>query len=225
MPPPCRWAPRPWPRVLRHELVARGIEAARRPQRQPRHAVAGAAGRGRDAAGPHRLRAGAAPPTCRACSTPACWTVPTTPCASGRIEEHALAGLPAAADLRPLRRHRSAVARRLPGAWRLRGPAPGAGAGAGGDRRGGGRPPACAAAAAPASRPASSGGPRPHAAGRPEIHRLQRRRGRQRHLRRPHADGGRPLHPDRGHGHRRHRRRRHQGLRLHPLRIPARLPP
>ncbi len=37
-------------------------------------------------------------------------------------------------------------------------------------------------------------------AGGPEIRRLQRRRGRQRHLRRPHADGGRPLHAHRGHG-------------------------
>ena len=39
----------------------------------------------------------------------------------------------------------------------------------------------------------------PNAPGGPEIHRLQRRRGRQRHLRRPHADGGRSLLPDRGH--------------------------
>ena len=37
---------------------------------------------------------------------------------------------------------------------------------------------------------------------RSKIRRLQRRRGRQRHLRRPDADGGRPLPSDRGHGHR-----------------------
>ena len=36
-----------------------------------------------------------------------------------------------------------------------------------------------------------------------EIHRLQRRRGRQRHLRRPHDHGGRPLRADRRHGDRR----------------------
>ena len=36
--------------------------------------------------------------------------------------------------------------------------------------------------------------------GRSEIRRLQRRRGRQRHVRRPDADGGRPVPPDRGHG-------------------------
>ena len=34
---------------------------------------------------------------------------------------------------------------------------------------------------------------------RPEVRLLQRRRGRQRHVRRPDADGGRPVHPHRGH--------------------------
>jgi hypothetical protein len=52
------------------------------------------------------------------------------------------------------------------------------------------------------------------AAGDAQIHRLQRRRGRQRHLRRPHADGGRPLHPDRGHGDRRPGLLGDQGLHL-----------
>ena len=55
--------------------------------------------------------------------------------------------------------------------------------------------------------------------GRPQIHRLQRRRGRQRHLCRPHDHGRRSLRGDRGHDHRRHRGRRHQGLYLHPLGI------
>ena len=54
-----------------------------------------------------------------------------------------------------------------------------------------------------------------------EIHRLQRRRGRQRHLRRPHDHGRRSLRADRGHDDRRHRGRRDQGLRLYPLRISA----
>ncbi len=58
--------------------------------------------------------------------------------------------------------------------------------------------------------------------GRSEIHLLQCRRRRQRHLRRPHGDGGRSLHADRRHDHRRHRRGRHQGLRLHPLGISRR---
>ena len=57
-----------------------------------------------------------------------------------------------------------------------------------------------------------------------EIRRLQRRRGRQRHLRRPHADGRRSLLADRRHDHRGSRGRRDQGLRLYPLRISARRP-
>ena len=57
---------------------------------------------------------------------------------------------------------------------------------------------------------------------RPEIHRLQRRRRRQRHFCRPHDHGRRSLRGDRGHDHRRHRGRRHQGLHLHPLGISAR---
>ena len=43
---------------------------------------------------------------------------------------------------------------------------------------------------------------------RPEIHRLQRRRRRQRHLRRPHDHGRRPLRGDRGHDDCRHHGRR-----------------
>ena len=54
-----------------------------------------------------------------------------------------------------------------------------------------------------------------------QIHRLQRRRRRQRHLRRPHDHGGRSLRGDRRHDDRRHRGRRHQGLHLHPLGISA----
>ena len=56
---------------------------------------------------------------------------------------------------------------------------------------------------------------------RAEVHRLQRRRGRQRHVRRPDAHGGRSVHADRGHGDRRARRRRDRGLHLHPLGVPA----
>ena len=50
-----------------------------------------------------------------------------------------------------------------------------------------------------------------------EVRRLQRRRGRQRDLRRPDADGGRPVRPHRGDDHRRRGRRRHRGLHLRPL--------
>ena len=70
-----------------------------------------------------------------------------------------LAEAPDPPDLRALRRHRSAVARRLPRPWRLQGPRARADARRRRDRRGGHRSPACAAAAAPASRPASSGRP------------------------------------------------------------------
>jgi formate dehydrogenase iron-sulfur subunit len=59
------------------------------------------------------------------------------------------------------------------------------------------------------------------AEGRTEIHRLQRRRGRFRHLRRPHDHGRRSLRADRGHGDRRHRHRRDQRLRLPALGISA----
>ena len=56
---------------------------------------------------------------------------------------------------------------------------------------------------------------------RAEIRRLQCRRRRQRHLRRPHDHGGRSLRADRGDDHRRPRRRRDEGLHLPPFRIPA----
>ena len=59
---------------------------------------------------------------------------------------------------------------------------------------------------------------------RPEIHRRQRRRGRLRHLLRPHDHGRRSLLPDRGHGDRRSRDEGDQGLHLYPLRIPGRDP-
>ena len=59
--------------------------------------------------------------------------------------------------------------------------------------------------------------------GRAEICRLQRRRGRQRHVRRPHADGRRSFPADRRHGDRRRRGRRDEGLCLYPLGISARL--
>ena len=129
-----------------------------------------------------------------------------------------------AADLRPLRHHRSAVAGRLSRAWRTDAAWSGRWSlGAGGDRRRGHqvRP----------ARPRRRGLPDRHQVedgrrhgGRPEIHRLQRRRGRLRHLRRPHDHGRRSLRADRGHGDRRHRGRRDQGLRLYPLGISARHP-
>ena len=59
-------------------------------------------------------------------------------------------------------------------------------------------------------------------AGGAEVHRLQRRRRRLRHLLRPHRDGRRSVHADRRHDHRRRRDRRDDGLHLRAQRIPAR---
>ena len=94
--------------------------------------------------------------------------------------------------------------------------------GPGGDDRDWSRSPACAAAAARVSRPASSGRPPPRRTGRAQVHRLQRRRGRLRHLCRPDADGRRSVRADRGHGDRRFRGRRDEGLRIYALGISAR---
>ena len=179
-------------------------------------------GRGRAARGPHRLRAGQAVGHRRPARRRHARRRQASPLPRPR-RGHPVPQAADPAHLRPLRHHRSAVARRLQGAWRLQGP-------------GAARSPLGPEAiveevvqVGPA-RPRRRGLPdrhqvahrrrrRPAAA---EIHRLQRRRGRQRHLRRPHDDGGRSLRADRGHGDRRHRRRRDQGLHLHPLRISAR---
>jgi hypothetical protein len=85
------------------------------------------------------------------------------------------------------------------------------------------RTPACAAAAAPAFPTGIKWKtvPRRRAA---EIHRLQRRRGRQRHLRRPHADGGRSLLLIEGMAIAGLAVGADQGLHLHPLGISARHP-
>ena len=59
-----------------------------------------------------------------------------------------------------------------------------------------------------------------HGTGRREVRLLQRRRGRQRHLRRPDAHRGRPVHAHRGDDDRGARGRRHRGLRLPAQRVP-----
>ena len=157
------------------------------------------------------------------CSTPASSTGGAHAKALGRVEDIPYLQEPAAPHLRALRRDRSAVARRLSPPWRAAGP--GARDRDSAPRRRSTRfwPRACAGAAAPASRPASNGARSP--ASRPtEIHRLQRRRRRQRHVRRPHVDGRRSLPADRRHGDRRRLGRRDAGLCLYPLRISARVP-
>ena len=141
--------------------------------------------------------------------------------AQGDIEDASLPEAPAAADVLPYRPHRPAVHRRLPGpsgfspAWRRRCsclPRPSL-------MRS--RPRACAAVAAPRSLPASSGRPCTMSRRRSEVHRLQCRRRRLRHLRRPAGDGVRPLHADRRHDHCRPRRGCHPGLHLSALGIPG----
>jgi hypothetical protein len=121
-----------------------------------------------------------------------------------------MAEAPDAADLRPLRRRRSALARLLSRPWRL----PGAGTGLACRWRGSDGiivkrscTPACAAAAAPAF-PTGIKWKTVPIPRRAQIHRLQCRRGRQRHVRRPDDHGRRSLRADRGHDDRRHRGRR-----------------
>ena len=118
-----------------------------------------------------------------------------------------LAHLAAARELRPGGDRRPDVGRRLRGARRLgrAAPRPVAHSGRGGP--GGHR-------LGPA-RSWRSGLPgrhqvedRPRDRLRPEVRRLQLRRGRLRHVRRPDGRRGRPVHPGRGHDHRRPRRRR-----------------
>ena len=135
---------------------------------------------------------------------------------------HPLAQAPDAADLRPLRHRRSASLDDYRAHGGYKGLERALADRARGDRRGGGAfgPARPRRRRLPDRHQMADRRPDPAAA---EIHRLQRRRGRQRHLRRPHDHGGRSLRPDRGHDHRRHRGRRDQGLRLYPLRI-SRMP-
>ena len=129
---------------------------------------------------------------------------------------------PGAADLRALRHHRSALARRLRGAWRAGGPA----------RRWPWQP------AAIVEEVVDSGLRGRGGAGFPTGIKWQtvlRREADQKYIVCNADEGdsgtfadrmlmeGDPFMPDRGHDDRRHRGRRHQGLRLHPLRISARL--
>ena len=130
------------------------------------------------------------------------------PAAAWRRGRDSLAEAPDPPDLRALRRDRSALARRLPRPWRLQGPRAGAGA-----RR---RTQILDDVTASGLRGRGGAGfptgikwkTVAQTQRRPEIHRLQRRRRRQRHLRRPHDHGRRSLRADRGHDDRRHRGRR-----------------
>ena len=166
---------------------------AGRPQRVARHALARAAGRGRDRRAAGSATARSPPPTSPACSTRAARR--RRPPAAARARSTSTPWLAAQHRVTFARVgvDRPALARRLRGARRPGRAAPGAGARPRRRRRTRSPTPGCAAAAAPASRPASSGRRSLRGAGRPEVRLLQRRRGRQRHLRRPDAHGGRPV--------------------------------
>ena len=148
-----------------------------RAHRLARHVLAGAAGRGRAARGPHRLRAGQAVGRRRACSTPACSTAASIRLRLGLVED-----IPFLKRQTRLTFARCGIvdprcARRLPAAWRLQGPGEGARRRAGGDRRGGRQ--------VGLARPRRRGLPDRHQVAHrrrdtaaAEIHRLQRRRRR-----------------------------------------------
>ena len=202
----------------RFEQIAaqRGAADRDRPHRLARAVLAGAAGRGGDAAGPRRLRPGERRGRRRPCSRPwpsngaasRCGSASPTrspgssarpaspsPAAASSIRARSTTIAPMAATRAWSARCRSARTRSVKEvtASGLRG------------RGGAGFPTGIKWKTVAASQ------------GRPQIHRLQRRRRRQRHLRRPHDHGRRSLPAHRGHDDRRHRRRRHQGLHLHPL--------
>ena len=159
----------------------------------------------------------------RRCSTAACSTAARIALRLGAADEIALLQAADAADLRALR-HRSIRCRSTTTARMAatRGSTRALTLDAADDRRRGRRRPACAAAAARASRPASSGRPSPTRRPTAEVHRLQRRRGRQRHLRRPHDHGRRSVLLIEGMAIAGIAVGATQGLHLHPLRISAR---
>ena len=221
-PPRLRWAPTRWRTAFASAATARGldVEIVRNGSRgmvwlEPLVEV-------ETADGPRRLWPGHGRPMSRRCSTPACSTAARIRWRLGLTEEIPFLKRQTRLTFARCGIDRSAVARRLRGAWRLQGLRTRA-------RR--------SAPAAIVDEVTQSGLRGRGGAGFPtgikwktvarrrgdaEIHRLQRRRGRQRHLRRPHDDGRRSLRADRGHGDRRPRGRRDQGLRLHPLGISAR---
>ena len=189
-----------------------------RQDRLARPVLAGADGRGRDAEGARRVRPGQSGRRgFRARRDDRRRPASAAPWHRGR---NSVAEAADPADLRALRRDRSPLGRGLSRPWRLQGPRTGADAHLRRDpRRRHDLGPARPRRRRLSDRHQVEDGGADE--GRPQIHRLQRRRGRQRHLCRPHDHGRRSLRGDRRHDDRRHHRRRHQGLHLHPLRISA----
>ena len=200
----------------------RAASTSRRAQRLARHALARAAGRGRDAGGPHRLRAGDAEdvPVCstRACST-ATGASPHRKRSDGReipyLERQERLTFARCGVIDPLSLDEYARTAASHGLERALTMAPG------GDRRGG-----------DASGLRGRGG-----AGFPtgiKWRTVLDEPREQKYIVCNADEGdsgtfadrmlmeGDPFTADRGHDDRRARRRRHQGLRLHPLGVPAR---
>ena len=143
------------------------------------------------------------------------------PVAGRRGRGPALAGDAESGHLRQGRHHRSAVPQRLSEPRRPRGAAAGIGDEPGRRGRRGHR-----LRVARARRRGLPGRHQvedcPGMRRRTEVRLLQRRRGRQRHVRRPDGDGRRPVHAHRGHDDRGLRRRRERRVRLHPVGVSRR---
>ena len=167
------------------------------PQRLARAALARADGRSGDARGPHRLRSGEAEGRPRACSPPACCRAATTPLRLGKPEE-----IPYLAKQARLTFERCGIIDPLDLAdYRAHGGYVGLKKRSGDERRGHHRGGHQVRAARARRRRLPDRHQVDHGAqgtGRPEIHRLQRRRGGFRHVRGPYDHGGRPVRPRRG---------------------------
>ena len=185
---PPRWpsAPTPWRAPIAAQAAQRGIEVQAGAQRLARPVVAGAAGRGatrRRAASP---TARCTPRTCRPCSTPASAGRARTRCASARPKRSPTCKRQQRLTFARIGHRRPAVAGRLRRAWAADAGLRDALALSRRDRAAGAR----LRPARPRRRGlpgrhqvAHRGADRSRAA---EVRRLQRRRGRLRHLRRPH---------------------------------------
>ena len=183
--------------------------------------MAGAVGRGGDAERTDRLRTRCPGRGRSISSTAGLFDAADHPLAGRRGRGAALDGDAGSGHLRTGGRHRSLVSQRLSEPRWPRGAAPGIGDVTGGRGRGGHRLRVARAwRRGLPGRDQVEDGTRMRR--RAEVRLLQRRRRRQRDVRRPDGDGRRPVPAHRGHDDRRPCRRRHGGLRLHPVGVPGR---
>ena len=176
-----------------------------------------------DRQGPRRLWPGGTGRCRRACSTRVSSMAARTRSRHGLTEEIPYLKQQERLTFARVRHHRSGLGRRLSSPTAaLRGLQARARPCTGRHRRRKSPTRGCADAAAPVSRPASSGRRCSTQPADQKYICCNADEGDSRHLRRSHADGRRSLRPDRRHDDRRPRRRRHAGLHLPPLRISAR---